>query len=416
MLTNATDEATTSGTHSALSSWVLEETLTTSTEDDRFGESVALNEDLLVVGAPQYGRQDGTKPYGAAYVYRREVYGDSISWTLQDNLQGTLGVIYVSWGKAAERFGASVAVEGDRIFVGAPMSTFRNFADIPVSGVDGSVFCFEKVTLMNSTSDQTLSWTLHSKINHYISGPSFGSKITVDGNLIALIADEGNIILVFRYIDDPDDYSYGEWRLQDDVTPSGGASAAFDISAATLIVLSSGKGTIFERDLDLTSCGLLNIPCTVYQWKEVKTISPAISLEGAAIEENTIAIGNVLYSKVDGSWIEQTKIPNISFIEAIVEKTIIANDYNKNIYLYRILGEPSKGNESGESTCNDKNENCESWALLGECEKNPAYMTEGGMCLLSCGRCDLASSNARFCAFNYTLKVSLVLLIFVSLF
>ena len=68
-----------------------------------FGEALAVDDGVLVVGAP---RSDGT---GAAYVFDRD--GDG--WSEVAKLQRTDGV-------EGEGFGTSVAIEGDVILVGSP--------------------------------------------------------------------------------------------------------------------------------------------------------------------------------------------------------------------------------------------------------------------------------------------------------
>jgi prolyl 4-hydroxylase len=43
--------------------------------------------------------------------------------------------------------------------------------------------------------------------------------------------------------------------------------------------------------------------------------------------------------------------------------------------------------------CSDANENCDAWAVTGECDKNPGYMVgdvhRPGACLKACNRCDI---------------------------
>jgi len=47
--------------------------------------------------------------------------------------------------------------------------------------------------------------------------------------------------------------------------------------------------------------------------------------------------------------------------------------------------------DSEGSGCTDEDENCPSWAALGECEKNPVYMIGSpdyfGTCRKSCNAC-----------------------------
>jgi len=76
---------------------------------DHFGRSVAVHEDVAVVGAPDADGSGG--PTGAAYVYRR----NGETWQQEQKLQvGTFATI--------AGFGASVSVTADRIMVGVPRS------------------------------------------------------------------------------------------------------------------------------------------------------------------------------------------------------------------------------------------------------------------------------------------------------
>ncbi|MBM4375100.1 MAG: cadherin-like beta sandwich domain-containing protein [Deltaproteobacteria bacterium] len=75
---------------------------------DRFGMSVAIEGDVLVVGAP--GRSSGTEMHGAAYVFERDAAG---VWSELVQLKAT-------GGGHLDQFGESVAVSGDRVAVGAP--------------------------------------------------------------------------------------------------------------------------------------------------------------------------------------------------------------------------------------------------------------------------------------------------------
>jgi hypothetical protein len=97
-------------------SWPLEVELTPSdvTTNSEFGSAVGLAQDVIVVGAPG----DGTAGLvsGAVYVYRRE------------------GFLWHEWAKllppepaGGERFGASVAIHGDRIVVGAHQDNEHGF-------------------------------------------------------------------------------------------------------------------------------------------------------------------------------------------------------------------------------------------------------------------------------------------------
>ncbi len=85
-------------------------------QDDRFGQSVALRGETLIVGAPQ-----ATGPAyqsGAAFVYIREPGG---GWQLRQRLAA-------SDGEAYDLFASSVALDGDLLVVGAPQDGDLGYA------------------------------------------------------------------------------------------------------------------------------------------------------------------------------------------------------------------------------------------------------------------------------------------------
>jgi len=93
---------------------------------DTFGESVSLNGDRLAVGA---FRTDDNKPRsGSAYVFDRDAGGNWVQVTKILPLDGD----------RADEFGGSVALDGDRVLVGAE----RDNANGPDSG---SAYIFEPV-------------------------------------------------------------------------------------------------------------------------------------------------------------------------------------------------------------------------------------------------------------------------------
>jgi hypothetical protein len=90
--------------------WVLRATLRAddSAGGDRFGRSVSISGDTIVVGAP------GKSTDGAAYVFAREKAGSpSSNWTLTAKLR-------LSFANT-EGFGRSVSVDGGLVAVGAPL-------------------------------------------------------------------------------------------------------------------------------------------------------------------------------------------------------------------------------------------------------------------------------------------------------
>ena len=76
--------------------------------DDRFGSSVAISGNTVVVGAP-FDDDGATPDEGSAYVFVRS----GTTWTQQQQLTADDGA-------ADDRFGSSVAIAGDTAVVGAP--------------------------------------------------------------------------------------------------------------------------------------------------------------------------------------------------------------------------------------------------------------------------------------------------------
>jgi choice-of-anchor B domain-containing protein len=82
---------------------------------DRFGASIAIDGDRVVVGAPS------RKFKGSAFVFRRAA---NDSWT-QETEQPADGTT-----RDGAQFGAAVGVKGDRIYVGAPAANFAALATL----------------------------------------------------------------------------------------------------------------------------------------------------------------------------------------------------------------------------------------------------------------------------------------------
>ncbi|MFQ5653296.1 MAG: FG-GAP repeat protein, partial [Planctomycetota bacterium] len=91
--------------------WVEEATLTASdgAAGDLFGISVAINGDLVVIGAS--GNDEVGLDAGAAYLFRL----NGASWVEEAKLTA-------SDGGAGDEFGASVAADGDTVLIGAPQT------------------------------------------------------------------------------------------------------------------------------------------------------------------------------------------------------------------------------------------------------------------------------------------------------
>jgi hypothetical protein len=139
------------------SAWSPEQKLNASstTIADRFGTSVAISGETVVVGAELAG--SGLNEKGAAYVFVRS----GTTWTEQ-------AVLKASDGAEPALFGCSVAIEGDTVLVGARQD---NGAGVPGAG---SVYVFVRSGTI---------WTEHQKLTASDAGFSefFGWAVALSG-------------------------------------------------------------------------------------------------------------------------------------------------------------------------------------------------------------------------------------------
>ena len=130
--------------------------------DDYFGWSVAVDGDVAVVGAP--GDELETRLPGAAYVFTRE----SGVWT-------RVAELTASDGSDGDRFGVSVAVDGDTIVVSA-----KNHG---VDSVDhGAVYVFAKPDSGWADANETAKLTPSDGADH----DRFGAKVALAGDTVVV--------------------------------------------------------------------------------------------------------------------------------------------------------------------------------------------------------------------------------------
>lgn len=138
--------------------------------DDRFGNSVAISGDTIVVGA-EYDDDYGPGS-GSAYVFSY----DGTEWSQQDKLLASDGDIH-------DRFGYSVDISGDIIVVGAPADDNENGAQA------GAAYVFMR-TGSNWHQQQKL------RASDGEAGDFFGTSVSINGGFIVVGAkyddDNGN--------------------------------------------------------------------------------------------------------------------------------------------------------------------------------------------------------------------------------
>ncbi len=137
---------------------------------DKFGHSVAISEDTIVVGA--YNDDTGFSNSGSAYVFVRS----GTNWSFQQKLTPNDGV-------ADDEFGNAVAIEAEFIVVGS------HFANLPTFSDAGSAYCFRRNAGV---------WTQTQKLipvgtpSAPIGGNHFGESVAISGGKIAIGASGDN--------------------------------------------------------------------------------------------------------------------------------------------------------------------------------------------------------------------------------
>lgn len=162
----------------------------TRNRDDRYGLSVAVSGDYVVVGAPGY-RANSTVPNdytGAAFLFQKD-HGGSDNW----GLLKTITPLFLNNG---DNFGWSVAIEGNSIWVGARFSNYDSGENYYLKSA-GAAYLYEKE--LGGSNNWGLKQKITSPFRHEYQ--SFGSSVSMSGdNLIVgasgdqFDSDNGNAI------------------------------------------------------------------------------------------------------------------------------------------------------------------------------------------------------------------------------
>ena len=140
-------------------------------DDDYFGRSVAIDGDTIVVGAD--GQDTNT---GSAYLFTKPTTGGWVSTS-------TAAKLTASDGASSDKFGISVAVDGDTVVVGA--SGNQN----PVTGTDvstGAAYVFPKPSGAWASTSTAVKLTASDRAEN----DEFGSSVAVDGDTVVVGAEE----------------------------------------------------------------------------------------------------------------------------------------------------------------------------------------------------------------------------------
>ncbi len=139
---------------------------------DNFGNAVALNDSILVVGA--MGNDETFSDQGSAYIFIRPTTG----WT---NMYQTAKIV-ASDGAASDNFCTSISINGDMIAIGAP------YSDIPTINC-GSVYLYQRPVggWVNMTENAKLT------ASDAMSNDNFGASVSLSDSILIAGAKQPNV-------------------------------------------------------------------------------------------------------------------------------------------------------------------------------------------------------------------------------
>jgi len=227
--------------------WIEEQKLVAldADPDDEFGTSVAMNGDLIVVGAD--GDDEGGSGAGAAYVFE-----------LSGAVWSQVAKLLASDAGAGDGFGGSVAIDADVIAVGAPLES-------AVGSFAGAAYVFRSVLGTWSEQDKLAATDL-------ATNDRFGSDVSVSGSSVLVGAMNA---------------------------PSTGAN---DSGAAYVFVEDGGNWTE-EQKLEANDSSLGDL----FGWSV--SIDGDVALIGAYLEDGAGSDSGAAYGygRVGDTWTQRTK-------------------------------------------------------------------------------------------------------------
>jgi len=261
-------------------SWVRQQYLLASdgAEHDFFGRSVAISGDNIVIGAPQSYVESGPFWFwgcGVAYLFHR----DGASWTEEEEFFP----IYLAMDAV---FGISAAIDGDTLVVGGDDGSGTGIAW--VFRWDGTSWIGQKKLVASDAAD----------------GDYFGDSVSISGDTIVVGAvysnDDNGVESGSAYVFYRNEGGTDNWGQIKRITPSDSAAGKFfgvsvSISGDTLVA-----GAVFDDD-NGTEAGAAYFfyrnQGGVDNWGEVQKITASDGSAGdwlgypVSISGDTVAIG-----------------------------------------------------------------------------------------------------------------------------
>ncbi len=268
---------------------------------DRFGFSVAVDGDTLLVGAVEHGLVD---TQGAVYVFDRQTSG------LWVETQILLPPEFDTWV-----MGCDVDIEGDRAAIGARGA---------LGSGKGKVFIYERVA-----GAWTKTATLQPPAPYSVSGDRFGVSLDLQGDRIAVGAEFnfGGKAFTFTYSSVDSQWHHEATLAPGDVALSDSFGRDVALDGSTLIVGSP------LHDLPVGNCGALYVFDLVsgawIQTAKLTASDPTFSLFGHSIEvvgdrlitgapfsmEPSYTGAAYLFERQGGDWTELAKFGGSNLLD-----------------------------------------------------------------------------------------------------
>jgi hypothetical protein len=243
---------------------------------DVFGYAVAIDGDVLVVGAVNDVGSDFNFSQGSAYVFYRNA-GGANTW-------GEVRKLTASDGAGGDYFGYSVSVSGDVIAVGA-----RDH-DVGDNFDQGSAYVFER----NTGGDNNWGQTRKLIADDGAASDAFGISVSVSGDVVvvgAYVDDVGtNFDQGSAYVFERDAGGANNWGQVKQLVASDGASddrfgSSIGVNGSTVVAgapFGQGSAYVFERD-----AGGAN------NWGQVRKLTAAGEIFGnsVSVSGDVIAVG-----------------------------------------------------------------------------------------------------------------------------
>lgn len=290
-------------------SWVQTAKLTAPdvTKDNFFGWSVSVSGNTMAVGA---SFDDGnTKMSGSAYVFER----DGSSWIRKAKLTASDGAKFDS-------FGGSVSVSGDTVVVGA-------YGEGSKGDASGSVYVFEKPD--GGWADMTESAKLAAADG--AEDDQFGFEVSVCGDIV--------VVGIYNHTDGKMDFrgsayvfeknADGEWTQAPKLTPTVGKKVDYfgtsvSVSGDTVVVgafrdnsigVASGSAYIFEKDND--GAWPQTAKLTASDGAENDLFGRNVSISGDTVVVGASNGSTYVFKKPVGGWMDMTESAKLTALDGV---------------------------------------------------------------------------------------------------